>query len=66
MFAKIEVNGDEVHPLYKWLRSEKWRWARRSSGTSPSSLVGRDGHVIKRYAPTVGPETPAEDIALAS
>jgi glutathione peroxidase len=69
MFAKIEVNGDDAHPLFKWLRTEEedalgedieWNFTK--------FLVGRDGHVIKRYAPTVEPETLAEDIenALAS
>jgi glutathione peroxidase len=63
MFAKIEVNGDEAHPLYKWLRTEddvpggeeiEWNFTK--------FLIGRDGHVIKRFAPTVEPETLAQDI----
>ena len=38
MFEKIEVNGDDAHPLYQWLREEKGGCsAPRSSGTSPSS-----------------------------
>jgi glutathione peroxidase len=68
MFAKIEVNGDEAHPLYKWLRSEKDALGEEIEWNFTKFLVGRDGHVIKRYAPTVEPETLAEDIedALAS
>lgn len=53
MFAKIEVNGENAHPLYKYLKSEKpgifgteaikWNFAK--------FLVGSDGTVLKRYAP---------------
>ena len=68
MFAKIEVNGDEAHPLYRWLRTEKGVLGEEVEWNFTKFLVGRDGHVIKRYAPTVEPETLAEDIedALAS
>ena len=42
MFAKVDVNGDDAHPLYQWLREEKRGCsARRSSGTSPSSSSAR-------------------------
>ena len=69
MFEKIDVNGDEAHPLYKWLKSEKggvlgdaikWNFTK--------FLVGKDGQVIKRYAPTTEPEKLIPDIeaALAS
>src|SRR5690606_27065911 len=63
MFAKIDVNGDDAHPLYRWLRSErsgvlgdriKWNFTK--------FLVGRDGQVIKRYASTTKPEKIAADI----
>jgi len=68
MFAKIEVNGDDAHPLYKWLRTEEDALGEDIEWNFTKFLVGRDGHVIKRYAPTVEPETLAEDIenALAS
>lgn len=70
MFAKIEVNGGNAHPLWKWLKDEKggllgfdaikWNFTK--------FLVGRDGRVLKRYAPTAAPGSIAEDIeaALAS
>jgi glutathione peroxidase len=69
MFDKIEVNGDNTHPLYRWLRTEKggilgdaikWNFTK--------FLVGRDGQVIKRYSPTTEPEKLADDIedALAT
>lgn len=66
MFAKIDVNGDGAHPVYKWLRSEqggilgdkiKWNFTK--------FLVGRDGTVIDRYAPATKPEKIARDIEKA-
>ncbi len=66
MFEKVDVNGDNAHPLYQWLRSQKSglmgdkiRW------NFTKYLVGRDGKVIKRYAPTTKPEKIAGDIAKA-
>jgi glutathione peroxidase len=57
MFAKVDVNGDDAHPLYAWLRGEK-------SGLLGSSikwnftkfLVGRDGRVVKRYGSKTTPD----------
>lgn len=67
MYAKVEVNGDGADPLWKWLKEEKggflgidaikWNFSK--------FLVGRDGQVIKRYAPTDKPESIAADIELA-
>ncbi|MDL2337918.1 MAG: glutathione peroxidase, partial [Pseudomonadota bacterium] len=58
MMGKVDVNGARAHPLWKWLCAEapgllgtkavKWNFTK--------FLVGRDGQVIKRYAPT---DTPA-------
>ena len=57
MFGKIEVNGDAAHPLYGWLthaapgvlgtEAVKWNFTK--------FLVGRDGNVVKRYAPQTEP-----------
>jgi glutathione peroxidase len=65
MFSKIEVNGAKAHPLYKWLKSEKsgllglegikWNFTK--------FLVGKDGQVLKRYAPTDTPEKIEKDLA---
>ena len=65
MFSKVEVNGANAHPLYKWLKSEKagllgmegikWNFTK--------FLVGRDGRVLKRYAPTDTPEKIERDLA---
>jgi glutathione peroxidase len=67
MMAKIEVNGRGAHPLYQWLTKEapgflgtqaiKWNFTK--------FLVGRDGRVIKRYAPQDAPEKLAGDIEAA-
>ena len=67
MMEKIEVNGSSAHPLYKWLTKEapgilgtqaiKWNFTK--------FLVGKDGEVIKRYAPTDTPKSMASDIESA-
>jgi glutathione peroxidase len=64
MFAKVDVNGDTAHPLWKYLKGEapgvlgtegiKWNFTK--------FLIGRDGKVAKRYAPTTKPEEIADDI----
>ena len=67
MFAKVEVNGEGAHPLWRWLKEEK----RGFLGTGAIKwnftkfLVGRDGHVLSRYAPTERPESLAGDIERA-
>jgi glutathione peroxidase len=67
MFAKVEVNGANAHPLWKWLKREKggllgidaikWNFTK--------FLVARDGRVLKRYAPTERPESLRRDIEAA-
>jgi glutathione peroxidase len=67
MMSKIEVNGAEAHPLYQWLCAEapgllgskaiKWNFTK--------FLVGRDGQVLKRYAPQDAPHKLAQDIEAA-
>jgi glutathione peroxidase len=67
MMAKIEVNGAGADPLYQWLTAEapgllgtrfiKWNFTK--------FLVGRDGRVLKRYAPTDTPQSLQKDIAAA-
>ncbi|WP_353083234.1 glutathione peroxidase [Tessaracoccus lapidicaptus] len=63
MFAKVEVNGDEAHPLFAWLRTEapgplgdaiEWNFTK--------FLVDREGHVVRRYAPKVEPSAIEADI----
>jgi glutathione peroxidase len=65
MFAKVKVNGDDAHPLYKYLKDEqggvlgwdaiKWNFTK--------FLVDKTGKVVKRYAPTDKPESIAKDVA---
>jgi glutathione peroxidase len=67
MFAKIEVNGPNAHPLFEALKEEapgllgtraiKWNFTK--------FLVDRQGSVVRRYAPSDKPETLAEDIQTA-
>jgi glutathione peroxidase len=67
MMAKIEVNGANASPLYQWLTAEapgllgskaiKWNFTK--------FLVGRDGRVIRRYAPQDAPKNLAADIEAA-
>ncbi len=67
MMSKIKVNGDGAHPLYQWLTAEapgilgskaiKWNFTK--------FLIGRDGRVIKRYAPQDAPQKIAKDIEAA-
>lgn len=67
MFAKVDVNGGKAHPLWAWLKEQKsgllgigaikWNFSK--------FLVGRNGKVIKRYAPTDAPESLAKDIEAA-
>ncbi|MBT9550799.1 MAG: glutathione peroxidase [Hydrogenophaga sp.] len=67
MMSKIDVNGADAHPLYQWLAAEapgllgskaiKWNFTK--------FLVGKDGTVLKRYAPQDAPEKLAKDIEAA-
>jgi glutathione peroxidase len=63
MFAKVDVNGDDTHELFKYLKSEtkgllgesvKWNFTK--------FLVDKEGKVIRRYAPTVEPMSIEDDI----
>jgi glutathione peroxidase len=66
LFAKVEVNGDGAHPLYRWLRAEKGGLlGSRVKWNFTKFLVGRDGRVVGRYSPTTKPEKIASDIERA-
>jgi len=64
MFEKVDVNGEQAHPLFKWLGNSapgllgseaiKWNFTK--------FLVRRDGTVFKRYAPQSSPDSLAADI----
>ncbi|MFC3095533.1 glutathione peroxidase [Alteromonas sediminis] len=67
LFEKVDVNGDKALPLYDYLKTEapgvlgskgiKWNFTK--------FLVGKDGKVIKRYAPATSPESIQADIEKA-
>jgi glutathione peroxidase len=67
MMAKVNVNGAAAHPLWQWLKAQapgllgsegvKWNFTK--------FLVGKDGTVLKRYAPTDTPESLRKDIERA-
>ena len=65
MFAKINVNGSDAHPLYNHLKSEKRGLLGSESikWNFTKFLVGPDGSVMKRYAPTDTPASIREDVA---
>ncbi|MAS55926.1 glutathione peroxidase [Nocardioides sp.] len=66
MMSKIEVNGDNAHPVYQWLRQEKGGMlGSKIKWNFTKYLVGKDGQVIDRYAPTTKPEKIAGDIEKA-
>ena len=63
MFAKVDVNGDDAHPLYAWLREEKsGLFGRSIRWNFTKFLVGRDGRVVKRYGSKTIPERLTDDI----
>lgn len=63
MFAKVDVNGSEAHPLFKWLvdaapgllgNAVKWNFTK--------FLINRQGDAVKRFAPITKPEALVDDI----
>ncbi len=66
LYAKIEVNGNGAHPLWKWLKQEKpgllgieaikWNFTK--------FLIDKHGNVVKRYAPTDTPEQIEKDLPV--
>ena len=67
LFAKVDVNGADAHPLFKHLTSEKKGLLGSSAikWNFTKFLIGKDGSVIERYAPTTAPEDLIKDIEKA-
>ena len=66
MFEMVDVNGSAAHPIFQWLKGEKkgmlgsaikWNFTK--------FLIGRDGAVIERFAPTATPEDLRADVERA-
>ena len=66
MFAKVNVKGPEAHVIFRYLTNNskgilgsgiKWNFTK--------FLIGKDGKVLNRYAPTTKPETITQDIENA-
>ena len=66
MMAKVAVNGSDAHPVFQWLKDEKkgmlggaikWNFTK--------FLIGRDGQVVERFAPTTTPDQLRDDIEQA-
>ena len=67
MMAKVDVNGAQAHPLWKWLKAQapgllgteaiKWNFTK--------FLVGKNGRVLQRYAPNDAPDSLRKDIEAA-
>ena len=64
MFAKVDVNGNNTAPLYKFLKSEKpgLLGSEANKWNFTKFLVDREGNVVKRYAPNDTPESIAKDL----
>ena len=63
MFAKVDVNGPDAHPLFAWLRDQKSGvLGGRIKWNFTKFLIGRDGSVVARYSPTTKPENLAGSI----
>lgn len=66
MMAKVDVNGDDAHPVYRWLREEKGGvLGSKIKWNFTKFLVGRDGQVIARYGSTTKPQKLTGDIERA-
>ena len=57
MFAKVNVNGSDAHPLFQWLRKAKGGLlGNRIKWNFTKFLIGPDGNVVERYASVTKPE----------
>jgi glutathione peroxidase len=64
LFSEIEVNGDNAHPLYQWLKSEKsgLLGSTKIKWNFTKFLIDAEGNVVKRYGSTTAPEDIKDDI----
>ncbi|KND02016.1 uncharacterized protein SPPG_02520 [Spizellomyces punctatus DAOM BR117] len=63
IMEKVEVNGDNVHPVYEWLKEQKagLLGLRRIKWNFEKFLIDKDGKVVARYASTTEPASVGKD-----
>ena len=64
LFSKIDVNGDNTIPLYKYLKNEQsgFLWTKSIKWNFTKFLIDKNGNVINRYAPFTKPFSIEDDI----
>ncbi|SFV66520.1 Glutathione peroxidase family protein [hydrothermal vent metagenome] len=64
MFAKVDVNGENTEPLYKFLKKEQggFLWMDAIKWNFTKFLIDREGNVIKRYGSSTKPAEISQDI----
>ncbi|KAI3655024.1 hypothetical protein MP228_000404 [Amoeboaphelidium protococcarum] len=63
LMEKVDVNGDNTHPLYQWMKSQKSQlMMERIKWNFEKFLIGKDGQVVDRFASTTTPDSIAKNV----